>query len=986
MPHWLQTLRTPNADAQAFNEVLQERRLHVRTKLDELAQKMGGRGVRSVLLVAHAGDGKSHYLQSLEGFGSFGASRERVQDWYHTGSHVLNDPSQLGMEQSAEFLVAAFQKNREGNNAEFAAGINRGLLREVIPHVKGDKTFGEEAAMEAATWLEAALGFQEGSHHPDPEGRLAIPLDRRVLVPAPASGAENPIRKALAWKVARNVFRALESELHGEKRETAWAVDEWADFSSVALAVVEATGHHVTFREALAHAAMVAEELRLATDDKHPAQALAVLFADGSTPPSLRQLVSKLRRIDPARIATPEHDGGHATARERDAFVRREAWQQLTAFYHGDIDRPDFPLPFRYGVSFLQICRELGALRSELISTKNRLRKLVEGPGKRMQIRANIRNVERGLLEISHARLDLKTEAQDGKRLFRGLTSVAWDSDRGALRSEVLPLTTPIQPGTGAGIDSWRVLRAAISIEKAGLVTGTRDMGDLIEGGLSLPSLVLDGPDGAPPSPSLRLDLELFELLARMGEHGQGTRAELGQRQAQVLAWLDGVVAGWKDALVEARTGFVVFQTLLGGRTREDPVPLRPPKPGPDRTLTTEERTKKESTVQLLQACWPHRAKRGHESVALTPAACASALLRWAGFVPDRLGHQPGHHSALREALGAGSVRSIRRRTRFLAPAFPWSGFMLGMALQGRAPSIVLPSESGSYWAQIGPRVGEACARVLGLHRNSLVWKRALRTTWANDEPAFDEHPSALLAHQWIGGGLEGRQLGQYTGATVLPDRQSSDIRMSVVASLLDPATIPFSPEERWWLLGTWACWWLMLDGLREIHCILGTPLVLPLVGEDGGLEYAKAHDRWFHPRHLDGQRAGALEAVAAIGQATGFLRPSNAVTNFDLLLHGPTLDVVQLVAREVYRDTQGNPTNRTVTMLQDKLLAAGLYSQRGELAVTDRMPIGSLTGEAPVSTEFDAALRRALQSLALLDEASDGATLIHAPWSEEGA
>ncbi len=64
---WLVALRTPNADVARFNAVLDLRNLRVATKLDALADAWlaADGGPRSVLLIAHAGDGKTEFLRRL---------------------------------------------------------------------------------------------------------------------------------------------------------------------------------------------------------------------------------------------------------------------------------------------------------------------------------------------------------------------------------------------------------------------------------------------------------------------------------------------------------------------------------------------------------------------------------------------------------------------------------------------------------------------------------------------------------------------------------------------------------------------------------------------------------------------------------------------------------------------------------------------------------------------------------------------------------
>ena len=995
--HWLEILRTPNADAEAYNAVVAARGLDVPTLLDHgtpagdhpaasLIAAIESGQVRRVALVAHAGDGKSHFLRALRqssdagvGWNEFDPGAGASEADLLEGRWLLNDPSQLDKQAVAGFLVASFSEtvgNRAGGR--YVAAVNRGLLRELLPFVRSTTTFGNHASREAADWLDKALRLDEASHRPDEFGRAAVPLDRRVLVPAPGERADS-----LARKAAFQVFEAVRREIGSP----VWDPAVWADYAAVALALVEATGHHITFRETLAHAAAVAAGLRADPRHAFPPAALQALFADEDTAPSLARLAVKLQRIDPARVATTAIDAEFPDLASRDAHVRERGWGELAAFYTSRAGSPTFPLPFRHCVEFLTLCRDLGRRAVELGRARNQLsaigRRSIGG-------RSLLENLDLGALD--RATVALRGESIDGHRLFQGLTQVAWGADCTADATEVLPLTTPVQPGTARGVDGWRVLRAAVSIDRASFVAGTTDLGPWIETGLTLPSLVIDGPPEAPPSPPLRLDLELYELLARMGERGRGEAADLGTRRQQVLGWLDGVVAGWEDALSESRTGFVVFQTLLGGRERGDPVPLRPPAAGPDRTAVIEETATANDVLGAVKECWPYRAAKG-TTLAVTPAACASALLRWAGFVPDPIDtaspvdSTANGHPALREAAGAGGVSCLRRRTGFLSPAYPWSGHLLGVAMWGarRADSGI----EQQAWIERGTLLGGACAAALGLDSHADRWRPAFRRAWADDEAAFDAHPSALLAHQWLGAGLDGRQLEAYRAEPVsLPDRGALPISARVVCSLFDPARpMPVSAAERWWLLGTWAAWWLLLRGLGGLHGLAPgrVPVLLPLVGGAGRGEYTRAQRRWFHPaRQSDEVDLHALDAVAAVGQAAGFLGPSAATRNFDLALRGSTLDIVQLLAREVYLDAPGRPTERTLHALRTRLLEAGLYAQRGERPVDHRMPKDALVGEAPVAADFEVALRRALTGLGLLDQASDGATLIRAPWNEE--
>ena len=79
----------------------------------------------------------------------------------------------------------------------------------------------------------------------------------------------------------------------------------------------------------------------------------------------------------------------------------------------------------------------------------------------------------------------------------------------------------------------------------------------------------------------------------------------------------------------------------------------------------------------------------------------------------------------------------------------------------------------------------------------------------------------------------------------------------------------------------------------------------------------------------------------------------------------------------------ESEPTRRTVSLLQDRLLEAGLFVRRGGLSIRDRLPPGALHKESPTSDRYHEALRDVLRALAVLQTASDGAALILSPWKE---
>jgi hypothetical protein len=156
-------------------------------------------------------------------------------------------------------------------------------------------------------------------------------------------------------------------------------------------------------------------------------------------------------------------------------------------------------------------------------------------------------------------------------------------------------------------------------------------------------------------------------------------------------------------------------------------------------------------------------------------------------------------------------------------------------------------------------------------------------------------------------------------------------------------------------------------------------PVLLPLVrearkGSAGVAAYESVRDAWWKG---DQRR----DSVVLAGQAAGFLQPAQAITHVDLLMDGPLLDVLQIVAHSVDRDGEERPERRTVRALEGALLEAGLYLQPPGEDVQHRVPARTMTLEAPASPAFGELLRAALLRLGMLDAASDGVTLFRPPW-----
>jgi hypothetical protein len=93
------------------------------------------------------------------------------------------------LDEVVRFLEEAFcecSRENGGSSAEqqrasYVIGVNRGKFRELVSKVE------DQAARQ---WLENALQFEDEAHFVGEEGRLAVPLDRRVLVSGPANSAD----------------------------------------------------------------------------------------------------------------------------------------------------------------------------------------------------------------------------------------------------------------------------------------------------------------------------------------------------------------------------------------------------------------------------------------------------------------------------------------------------------------------------------------------------------------------------------------------------------------------------------------------------------------------------------------------------------------------------------------------------------------------------------------------------------------------------
>ena len=939
MTAWLNDLLSGNADDIRLRSVV-DAHLAVPTLADQLPEVIARGELRAVLLVAHAGDGKSHIMRAIEA--KWDTARGPVRQYPacdyldEPGLHILNDPSPLDRVVARRFFDIAFgEKCPPG--AVFVAGANRGLLRELRSESGSD-------------WLAAVQRADPAAHHPDGLRRVAVPLDRRCLVPGPAApGSPVSSPHALARTLSERIFRRA-----SEESGRIFPVARWADRVCITLAMVEGSGHHVTFREVGALAALVA--LALIAYSEPEEAALRALFLDLAPPQALHGLAAKLRRTDPARVATPEEDGKHGSSQTRDAVVRAENLDLLLDLFRGVPPARQPRLPYRHGVHFLRLC---GALAGANSANTVPLRKITE-----------LRTTSPALADaLAGASLRFAESAVPADReaygaLLVGLSRIAWSSPGRGSDRDALPLTSALQPGSTAGVQRWRVLRAALGLESFRFAAHTSDPGAWVEAGLLLPELRVIAPVGATP-PGLRLDLELFELLARAGESANGLPS-LGAREGQLRGWLEGIASAWEPVLARPTEGFIVYQTLIrAGTDRRDSVPLRPPQQGVPPEPLAEIPACRE-VLPVLSALW--RAP----PIAVTPSACAAALLLWAGVrPPEHLQPSVVDRGAAAEALGAGTLPGLRAFRNLRSACFPWSTWTLGLTLLPAGERLVARYEVPALLD-----LGTACAGALGL---TDAWAPWLRAAWARDESRLDDHPSSLLAHQWLQVGAGRIQLSAWTQESIPPC--VGDRWLEVAAWLLSP-NANVTATERWSLLGTWAAWRVFLEGLRAWHAHPSLPLILPRVGGDGQSDYERVRDAWLFAKHTERADKAVLEAVVAVGQASSFVRAPTLKTRVDLPLSGPggLVDIVRIAAGHLVR-TVSRPDGRRVDALQDILLDFGLYTHRGGARVDERLPAGTIARASPVSERFEAALRACLEAEGLLDAASDGAALVRDPW-----
>ncbi len=954
---WLNELRYANMDDAALQKVLQDRpSLLVETKLNTLAKHLArgedenGCPIRSVLLVAHAGDGKTHFLKKILSHSLKEHSKDTQTKpavfWYpedgvpltEPGIHIFNDPTPARPEVRQAFLNAAFHK--PSSDCIFIASANRGLLRDIILNADTaslEKDAKERLNKDAKEWLNAAYSLAPDTHHVDIHGRLAIPLDRRTLVPGP--GDIKRVTEAPCYKLADAILTEAALPLTDEK-------DRWARRIAIALAMVEASGHHVTFRESMALGASVVAALA-----KSEQAAWSTLFHEGKGPQTLQRIQPLLRRMDPARVATPQFDLRFKKQSDRDFAVRKDGWDKLVDLFCGI--GGELPiLPYASAVHFLDLCKQVGAANRAAVNALRTLAKLKESSKPLAELFARTQN------ELVESSVPFAGNEQDSSDLFRGLSRVAWGASGGALSHDVLPLASPLQPGTSRGANRWRVLRAAIGLEQARFRVKTLDPGEYVECGLVLPELVMDGPAHLPASPPMRLDLEIFDLLSRIGRGHHPP--ELGNRGPQVAGWLEAVVRTWESAWNTPQSGFVVYQTLINEQTSKRSVPLRPPKPGEQPSGEPLLCTNVESINDFLLELWPITSNE-KQNLAITPAACANALLVWSGFAPSKK-CPAGNTEAifdLRDALGNGHLHTLHRRTRYRTIAFPWSNHLIGRGLQSDGSFGDLRKETST--------LGACIARALGLDEH---WKESICAAYAEDEPELDTHPSSLLVHDWLGVGAAGIQLGDYPRSSA---PKGGNALQQVLSALL--GRVPFSGTERWWLVGVLSAWALMGEAVRELHERHQRPVWLPAAASGAGQSaYQRTIDGW-----LLNNKRNANHAIA-IGQASGFLSPPSLPRNFQMSLSScpGIVDLVRLAAWQVCASPAAE---RTVEGLQRFLLDIGLYTLNGGVEVRERLPEGAISTEAPDSHLFDADLRERLVALSLLDVGSDGANLIRSPW-----
>ncbi|MBK6534813.1 MAG: hypothetical protein IPF99_36330 [Deltaproteobacteria bacterium] len=679
-----------------------------------------------------------------------------------------------------------------------------------------------------------------------------------------------------AGRLARKIFVEVAREL---AVSIGWDAEAWGTDVARVLALAEACGHHVTFREILSLAAAVGLALRDNPSEERPAKALAALFcakdSRSASVPSLAALRRVLQRIDPARAAHPTIDVLHREGAARDRAVREQWLRGLSREEHCE-------------ARFLRLCE--GAKGKDAEQAERAVR-------------------------VALARLD-------------------WKGDPRMSESDpLLPLTTAVHPGTTR--DEALALRGVLDLASARIESDHGSQGEFIGDGLRTPALVVDVPKGR-VAPRLALDLEMLQMLRRAAEGTRLDRAALGPRVAQVDAWLDALAAAWEDALGQQTTqGLVTFQSFLGGG---EPIALRPSKGGQAAKWHGDAAATGYPSVEA--ALGDLRDKK----VLLSPGACASALLRWAGLIPQNPGAPRAATSLEQEASGAPPATVQRSSDGLMRPLFPWSTATLGLAM----------AKSGGVdqkvWASVSPRLGATLAQTLGLTDPTVDWRGALRAAWRDDERDFDRHPSGRLVHRWLDHGIDGLQLGSVPGSRFPRPLPVAPVRLRGVHDLL-AEEVPFPRSQRWWLLGTWAAWALLLDALRDVHKC-PDPVMFPSVQGDGAPAYQRVRDAWWK-----GDKR--IDPLRWAGQASGFLQPPRATKHIDMPLDGPLLDVLLVVAHTVDRDGDGRPEHRTVQALEQALLKAGLYLQPPGEKVQDRVPAGALVWEAPPSVEFGRLLGR---------------------------
>jgi hypothetical protein len=354
-----------------------------------------------------------------------------------------------------------------------------------------------------------------------------------------------------------------------------------------------------------------------------------------------------------------------------------------------------------------------------------------------------------------------------------------------------------------------------------------------------------------------------------------------------------------------------------------------------------------------------------------------SALLLSAGARPakevERAPAEPSLPEQLADALGAARPEKVQTRG-VVRPAFPWSPHALALATDGKT----VAAWTGGDHAD-GLALGAACAAALQTNEG---FDRALLAAWARAEPAFDRHPAALLAHQWLGLGLAGDQLREMRTEIPLPQGLPSR-RARVAWRLLTDRRLAISEPARFWLLGTWAAWALFLDALRALHGLPEAgPVLFPATGDAEADRVADAALGEALPRQ--GPKAVGAAAVRALGQGAGFLDPPNARLNVRFALAGAVWDVVRLVAWDARAEAEAAESPFDIGDLQAALLECGVWTAKRAVELRPRMRdgrTGAFRGDAPATEAFSRDLDTRLQQAGLLDRLSDGLPLVLDPF-----